>query len=172
MNPFRLHLPSVHLLTVPLSAFRSSLPSSRSLPGFAPTWEKCLMGTMICLGESGKEEVLWGESGFFFSYGGAPCWLSLLVFPAVRVGKQTAPAAFITSMVPGAFWKWHKEGRQLYNLQLLPNEMSVGGIRTNSRVWFWPDAWLWIVTLCKTKYISCVGNLSYFEIQAILMTVT
>lgn len=135
MNPFRLHLPSVHLLTVRAPVCIPLLSALFQItPRLCTNMRKMLDGNYDLPGGEWQRGGLVRREWIFFSYGGAPCWLSLLVFPAVRVGKQTAPAAFITSMVPGAFWKWHKEGRQLYNLQLLPNEMSVGGIRTNSRV--------------------------------------
>lgn len=55
-----------------------------------------------------------------FSYAGAPCWLLSAVLPAVRVGKQTAPAAFITSSHARQVLET-AQGRWLYNLQLLTN---------------------------------------------------
>lgn len=141
--------------------FPSSL--SRSLPDFAPPWEKCMIVTMFCLEKSGKEEVSWGKSGFF-SCGEAPCWLLSTVLPAVRVGQQTAPAAFITSSHARQVLEM-AQGLRLYNLELLTN-LNVSR-RTKKQIqeddfgFMLEHNPLWIVTWSKygIHSLPCVRNL-------------
>lgn len=89
----------------------------------------------------------------------APCWLSSAVLPAVRAGKQTAPAAFRTRLMPGKFWK-RRTDDGLHNLQLQTN-LNVSGREQIQEYDFGlileynP---LWVVTYCRLN-ISCVGNL-------------